>query len=176
LLFEQKDLISSKGEMTSRKVISIHHPAALPVLFAAAVLAAGLLALVGAKPAWAADRSFKPVQPIPVGSNPTTVTSADFNGDGKEDLAAQTFSSNSVSVRLGNGDTGKRVNNAAISYDDATRTLTIDPFGSSATLLAKSTKYKVATGVKNRAGISFDQNPSTSGSQPKSWTFTTGSR
>jgi hypothetical protein len=73
-------------------------------------------------------------------------------------------------LKLVNTATGKRVNNVAINYDDATRTLTINPFGSSATLLAKSTKYKVtiATGVKNRASISFDQNPSTSGSQPSS--------
>jgi hypothetical protein len=81
-------------------------------------------------------------------------------------------------LKLVNTATGKRVNNAAISYDDATTTLTLDPFGTSTTLLAKSTRYKVtiATGVKNRAGISFDQNPGTSGNQPKSWTFTTGSR
>jgi hypothetical protein len=87
-----------------RTAINIHYPRALLALLATAVLAAGLLAFVGAKPAWAADRSFKPLQPVPVGSNPTTVTSADFNGDGKGDLAAQNFSSNSVSVRLGNGD------------------------------------------------------------------------
>jgi hypothetical protein len=81
-------------------------------------------------------------------------------------------------LKLVNTATGKRVNNVAVSYDDATRTLSIDPFGSSATLLAKKTKYKVtiATGMKNLAGISLDQNPSASGNQPKSWTFTTGSR
>jgi hypothetical protein len=81
-------------------------------------------------------------------------------------------------LKLVNVATGKRVNNVALRYDDATRTLTMDPFGSSATLLARSAKYKVtiATGAKNRAGISLDQSPGTSGNQPKSWTFTTGSR
>jgi hypothetical protein len=39
-----------------------------------------------------------------VGSSPTTVTNADFNAEGKADLAAQNSGSNSVSVRLGNGD------------------------------------------------------------------------
>ena len=89
-----------------RKVVSIHHPAALPVLFAAAILAAGLLALVGAKPAWAELRTFEPApsSPFPVGSTPTTVTNADFNRDGKTDLAAQNAGSNTVSVLLGKGD------------------------------------------------------------------------
>src|SRR5919107_5576917 len=78
----------------------------LPVLFAAAVLTAGLLALVETTPARAADRIFEPApsSPISVGSSPTTVTNADFNDDGKMDLAAQNAGSNSVSVRLGNGD------------------------------------------------------------------------
>jgi hypothetical protein len=78
----------------------------LLMLFAAAVLAAGFLALVNANPAWTADRSFAPApnSPVPVGSTPTTVTNADFNGDGKMDLAAQNSGSNNVSVRLGNGD------------------------------------------------------------------------
>jgi hypothetical protein len=81
-------------------------PRALLMLFGAAVLAAGLLALVGAKSAWAESRSFVPApnSPLPVGSTPTTVTNADFNGDGKVDLAAQNAGSNTVSVLLGDGD------------------------------------------------------------------------
>ena len=75
-------------------------------LIAVGVLVAGLLALVSAKPAWAASRTFEsaPNSPIAVGSTPTTVTNADFNADGKMDLAAQNSGSNTVSVRLGNGD------------------------------------------------------------------------
>jgi hypothetical protein len=78
----------------------------LLMLLTAAVVAAGLLALVEASLAWAADRSFAtaPNSPLAVGSAPTTVTNADFNGDGKMDLAAQNSGSNTVSVRLGNGD------------------------------------------------------------------------
>jgi Bacterial Ig-like domain/FG-GAP-like repeat/RTX calcium-binding nonapeptide repeat (4 copies) len=64
------------------------------------------MALVNANSAWTADRSFEPApnSPVPVGSTPTTVTNADFNADGKMDLAAQNSGSNTVSVRLGNGD------------------------------------------------------------------------
>lgn len=86
--------------------INVLRPKALPILFAAAVMAAVLLTLVGAQPTWAAERSFVPApnSPFPVGSTPTTVTNADFNSDGKVDLAAQNAGSNSVSVLLSNGD------------------------------------------------------------------------
>ena len=77
-------------------------PRALLVLLAAAVLAAGLLALVGVKPAWAA-LSFVPAQNFEVGNATPSVT-ADFNGDGKVDLAATNTASDSVSVLFGNGD------------------------------------------------------------------------
>src|SRR5215213_3043210 len=86
--------------------MKIHRTRTLLILLAAALVAAGLLTLVEAKPAWTASRNFEPApnSPYSVGSTPTTVTNADFNGDGKMDLAAQNSGSNSVSVRLGNGD------------------------------------------------------------------------
>jgi len=83
--------------------INIYRPRVLLSLLVAGVLAAGLLALVGTTPAWAAQPNFAPAQNFPVGSSPTTVTNADFNGDGKVDLAAQNYTSDSVSVLLGNG-------------------------------------------------------------------------
>ena len=44
--------------------------------------------------------------------------------------------------------------------------------------LAANTKHKatVTTGVKDPAGNLLDQNPTTAGTQPKNWTFTTGRR
>jgi len=42
--------------------------------------------------------------PISVGSDPSAVVAADFNGDGKQDLAVSGFDSNNVSLLLGNGD------------------------------------------------------------------------
>jgi Bacterial Ig-like domain/FG-GAP-like repeat/Bacterial Ig domain len=83
--------------------IDIYLPRTLLILFSAAVLAAGLLSLVETTPALAAQPNFAPAQNFPVGSNPTTVTNADFNGDGKADLAAQNYTSDNVSVLLGNG-------------------------------------------------------------------------
>ncbi|MDQ3862756.1 MAG: FG-GAP-like repeat-containing protein [Actinomycetota bacterium] len=86
--------------------VKTYHSRVLIAWLAGAVLAVGLMALVGTKPAWTASRTFEPAlnSPIAVGSAPTTVTNADFNGDGKTDLAAQNSGSNNVSVRLGNGD------------------------------------------------------------------------
>ena len=99
-------LIPAKGERVELEAIKIYRRRALPALLVAAVLAAGLLALVGAKPAWTAEPSFAPApnSPFSAGTAPTTVTNADFDGDGKVDLVAQNSGSNSVSVLLGNGD------------------------------------------------------------------------
>jgi hypothetical protein len=86
--------------------MKIQRTRGLLMLFAAAVLAAGLLALAGSKSAWAELSGFEaaPNSPFAVGDAPTTVTNADFNGDVKMDLAAQNAGSNTVSVLLGNGD------------------------------------------------------------------------
>jgi alpha-tubulin suppressor-like RCC1 family protein len=76
----------------------------------------------------------------------------------------------SQTVRLLNTATGKRVRNVVVSYDEATKTLRLDPFGNSTTLLAKNTKYRVTitTAVENLADIQM--------AQAKSWSFTTGRR
>jgi alpha-tubulin suppressor-like RCC1 family protein len=81
-------------------------------------------------------------------------------------------------IKLVNTASGKRVKNVVVSYDEATKTVTLDPFGStSTTLLAKNTKYKVTitTSAMNLAGLSLDQNTTKAGNQPKVWTFKTGS-
>jgi hypothetical protein len=54
-------------------------------------------------------------------------------------------------------------------------TATLDPCGTSSTLLGSRTKYKaiVTTGTKDMAGNALDQNSSTADSQQKKWTFTT---
>jgi hypothetical protein len=53
---------------------------------------------------------------------------------------------------------------------------TLNPFGTSATLLGANTKYKasVTPGAKDLSGNVLDQNPSATGSQQKIWFFTTG--
>src|SRR5215218_3162805 len=100
---KQTQASSHRKERIRLMTINIYRPRVLLSLLVAGVLAAGLLALVGTTPAWAAQPNFAPAQNFPVGSSPTTVTNADFNGDGKVDLAAQNYTSDSVSVLLGNG-------------------------------------------------------------------------
>jgi hypothetical protein len=48
--------------------------------------------------------SFSPMANYPVGENPVAVVSADFNSDGRIDLATANSSGSSVSVMLGNAD------------------------------------------------------------------------
>jgi hypothetical protein len=56
-----------ENERTRLMNTNIYRPTALLALFAAAVLAAGLLAMVGAKSAWAAEPNFEPAKNYPIG-------------------------------------------------------------------------------------------------------------
>ena len=60
--------------------------------------------LVSTGVAWAASVTFSQDQIVGVGNRPTSVTSADFNGDAQRDLAVANIFSDNVSVLLGNGD------------------------------------------------------------------------
>src|SRR6266478_19222 len=53
---------------------------------------------------WALALTFQAAQTFAVGTTPWSVTIADLNGDGKQDLAVANNGSNSVSALLGNGD------------------------------------------------------------------------
>ncbi|MBF0124077.1 MAG: VCBS repeat-containing protein, partial [Magnetococcales bacterium] len=57
--------------------------------------------------------SFTTATNYPVGSSPQSVTTADFNGDGRLDLAAANYESHNLSVLLGNGAGGL---NTATNY------------------------------------------------------------
>jgi hypothetical protein len=48
--------------------------------------------------------SFGPSRAFAAGSGPTSLVSADFNGDGTADLAVANFDSSDVSILLGKGD------------------------------------------------------------------------
>jgi hypothetical protein len=50
------------------------------------------------------DGSFQPAQSFTVGTNPTAVALADFNGDGKLDAAVSNHDANNLSILLGKGD------------------------------------------------------------------------
>jgi hypothetical protein len=68
-------------------------------------------------PGTVSDGSFTQGASYTVGSNPYHLVSADLNGDGKLDVVASNYSSNSVSVLLGNGDGTFR---AAVHYSAGT--------------------------------------------------------
>src|SRR5262249_37411328 len=50
--------------------------------------------------------SFTPAPDVAAGTNPVSGAVADFNGDGKQDLAVVNLSARSVSIRLGDGHGG----------------------------------------------------------------------
>src|SRR5205085_747446 len=65
-----------------------------------AVLAFGILAF----PASGLGLVFSSALTYSVGTNPRGLVAADFNGDGKTDLAVANAGSSDVSILLGNGD------------------------------------------------------------------------
>src|SRR5215210_5396866 len=92
---------------------NINHPRVLLALFAAAVVVAGFIALMGAKPAWAAEPNFEPATNYPIDPNLNfslrELTAADLDGDGNAaDLAVAGSASaetlGDVAVLSNNGD------------------------------------------------------------------------
>jgi hypothetical protein len=69
-----------------------------------------------------------------------------------------------------------QITNVTVTPSSDRLKATLNPFGTSTTLLAKSTRYKavVTTGAKDVAGNPLDQNPTTSGNQQMVWSFKTG--
>jgi hypothetical protein len=68
-----------------------------------------------------------------------------------------------------------QITNVSVSLSTDGLTATLNPFGSSTTVLARGTKYKavVSTGAKDMASNQLDQDQSPSnGLQQKAWTFT----
>jgi FG-GAP-like repeat/Bacterial Ig-like domain/Thrombospondin type 3 repeat len=68
-----------------------------------------------------------------------------------------------------------QVTNVTLTLSSDGLKATLNPYGTSTTLLAKNTKYKVVvtTGAKDLAGNALDQDPTKAGNQQKSWTFIT---
>jgi hypothetical protein len=86
-------------------------------------------------------------------------------------LTTNTLAGTSTNVTLLNMATGVKVG-ATVSCDaDPCNKVTITPKKA----LAANTKYKatITTGVKDLADNALDQNSTTTGNQPKTWTFTT---
>jgi hypothetical protein len=70
-----------------------------------------------------------------------------------------------------------QITNVTITKSADRLKATLNPFGTSSTLLAGRAKFKVVVtiGAKDEAGNQLDQNTSMSGNQQKVWYFTTGS-
>jgi hypothetical protein len=68
-----------------------------------------------------------------------------------------------------------QITNVSVSLSTDGLTATLNPFGSSTTVLARGTKYKavVTTGATDVAGLRLDQISSTTSLDQKTWTFTT---
>jgi len=65
---------------------------------------AGLLVILLATPSNTAALEFAAASVYPVGTTPVAIAAADFNGDGKPDLAITNSGSNNVSILINNGD------------------------------------------------------------------------
>jgi Tol biopolymer transport system component len=88
------------------------------------------------------------------------------------DMKASTITASNIQLQVYNKLKKRWVNVAhAVSYDEPRRTATVTP----SSTLAASRKYRVTvtTNVQSSTGIALDQNATTSGNQPKVWTFTT---
>jgi hypothetical protein len=68
-----------------------------------------------------------------------------------------------------------QVTNVTVTPSSDGLKATLNPFGTSSSLLAAGTKYKavVTTGARDLAGNRLDQNTTLTGDQQKTWTFTT---
>jgi hypothetical protein len=71
--------------------------------------------------------------------------------------------------------TQAQITNVTVSKSTDGLKATLNPFGTSTTLLFRNTKYKgvITTGARDVAGNPLDQIPTTDGLQMKAWTFTT---
>jgi hypothetical protein len=69
-----------------------------------------------------------------------------------------------------------QITNVTVSLSADGLRATLNPYGTSSTLLTSRSKYMtvVATGAKDVAGNALDQNATTSGNQQMAWYFTTG--
>ena len=94
-----------------------------------------------------------------------------------EKMDASTLTAATFKLFKVNSDgTTRRVTNALVTPSEDGLSVTLDPYGSSSTLLARNTRYKavLTTGAKDLAGNALDQNATTTGNQQKTWYFTTG--
>jgi hypothetical protein len=78
--------------------------------------------------------------------------------------------------KINSNGTTTQITNVTVALSSDGLRATLNPFGTATTLLAANSRYRavVTTGARDLAGNQLDQNLTSTGSQPKSWTFTTG--
>jgi hypothetical protein len=76
-------------------------------------------------------------------------------------------------LKLNTDGSTTRVTDVTVALSTDGLMATLDPFGTSATLMEKGTTYKavVTTGARDVAGNQLDQNTTTAGLQQKAWSF-----
>jgi hypothetical protein len=92
-----------------------------------------------------------------------------------ETMRASTINATTFKLYKVNSDgTQTQITDVVVSLSSDRLKATLNPFGSSTTLLSAGTKYKavVTTGAKDMAGNRLDQNSTTDGLQQKTWLFT----
>ena len=93
------------------------------------------------------DGTFAPQQTFAIGSDPSSITTGDFNGDGVADLAATNQNSDSVSLLLGNGN-GTFAGQQIFATEDLPKGITTGDFDGDGLLdLATANRGSYSDGV-----------------------------
>jgi hypothetical protein len=104
--------------------------------------------------------------PTVTGTTPATTAGANVTATFSEAMKASTINTTTFNLKRSGTTTNL---SATVTYDATAKKATLNP---SANLVSGATYVAtVTTGAKDLAGNSLDQNPTTAGNQPKTWTF-----
>jgi hypothetical protein len=148
-----------------------------------AIDAAGNTDSTPAKSTWTVDKNPTVTSVIPIEGKTGVPRNTNVTVTFSEEMDASTIvtdpsakTSTTVKLFKVNADGSKTQVPAEVSCDDPCTTVTLNPYGTSSTLLGTHMKYEatVTTSATDLNGNPLDQNPNTSGNQAKVWRFKTG--